>query len=143
MGELATAMPSSQRASLYTLSRGVAGGAVYVVDGAFGQGDWPKRLPAQRLLQATLPLELCSSHTVSYIVSRYVATCGCGVFSFFLFSFALRCVALLCGVWVRLHLILFPAGGSYFPSLSVHLDWGHYVVVTATWCGSYVLKPAL
>jgi hypothetical protein len=33
------------------------------------------------------------------------------------FGFALRCVALLCGVFVRLHLALFPAGGHFLPSL--------------------------
>jgi hypothetical protein len=30
------------------------------------------------------------------------------------FGFALRCVALLCDVFVRLHLALFPAGGPFF-----------------------------
>jgi hypothetical protein len=38
----------------------------------------------------------------------------------FWFGFALRCVALLCGVFVRLHLALFPAGGPFLPSLSVN-----------------------
>jgi hypothetical protein len=33
------------------------------------------------------------------------------------FGFALRCVALLCGVFARLHLALFPAGGPCLPSL--------------------------
>jgi hypothetical protein len=37
------------------------------------------------------------------------------------FGFGLRCVALLCGVFVRLHLTLFPAGGAFRPSLSVNL----------------------
>jgi hypothetical protein len=37
------------------------------------------------------------------------------------FGFALRCVALLCGVCVQLHLPLFPAGGPFLPSLSVNL----------------------
>jgi hypothetical protein len=36
-------------------------------------------------------------------------------------GFALRCVALLCGVFVRLHLALFPAGGPFLPSLFVNL----------------------
>jgi hypothetical protein len=44
-------------------------------------------------------------------VSRPV--CGLGV----CFGFASRCVALLCGVFVRLHLALFPAGGPVLPSL--------------------------
>jgi hypothetical protein len=38
----------------------------------------------------------------------------------FWFGFALRRVALLCGVFVRLHLALFPAGGPFLPSLSVN-----------------------
>jgi hypothetical protein len=37
------------------------------------------------------------------------------------FSFALRCVALLRGVFVRLHLALFPAGGLFLPSLYVNV----------------------
>jgi hypothetical protein len=37
------------------------------------------------------------------------------------FGFALRCVALLCVVFVRLHLALFPAGGPFLPSLYVNL----------------------
>jgi hypothetical protein len=37
----------------------------------------------------------------------------------FWFGFALRRVALLCDVCVRLHLVLFPAGGPCLPSLSV------------------------
>jgi hypothetical protein len=39
-----------------------------------------------------------------------------------LFGFALSCVALPCGVGVRLHLVLFPAGGPFLPSLctSIH-----------------------
>jgi hypothetical protein len=36
------------------------------------------------------------------------------------FGFASRCVALLCGVFVRLHLALFPAGGPFLPSLCVN-----------------------
>jgi hypothetical protein len=39
----------------------------------------------------------------------------------FWFGFVLRRVALLCGVVVRLHLALFPAGGPFLPSLSVTL----------------------
>jgi hypothetical protein len=39
----------------------------------------------------------------------------------FWFGFALRRVALLCGVFVRLHLALFPAGGPFLPSLSVNI----------------------
>jgi hypothetical protein len=39
----------------------------------------------------------------------------------FWFGFALRRVALLCGVCVRLHLALFPAGGPFLPSLSVNI----------------------
>jgi hypothetical protein len=45
----------------------------------------------------------------------------------FWFGFALRCVALLCGVFVRLHLALFSAGGPFLPSLYVNLydeGWG-------------------
>jgi hypothetical protein len=38
----------------------------------------------------------------------------------FLFGFALRRVALLCGVFVQLHLALFPAGGPFLPPLSVN-----------------------
>jgi hypothetical protein len=38
----------------------------------------------------------------------------------FWFGFALRRVALLCGVFVHLHLALFPAGGPFLPSLSVN-----------------------
>jgi hypothetical protein len=34
------------------------------------------------------------------------------------FGFALRCIALLCGVFERLHLTLFPAGGPFLPSVS-------------------------
>jgi hypothetical protein len=37
------------------------------------------------------------------------------------FRFALRCVALLCSVFVRLHLALLSAGRPFFPSLSVNL----------------------
>jgi hypothetical protein len=48
-------------------------------------------------------------------VSRPV--CGFGVSG----SASLRCVALLCGVFVRLHLALFPGGGPFLPSLSVNL----------------------
>jgi hypothetical protein len=40
---------------------------------------------------------------------------------FFWFGFALRRVALLCDVYVRLHLVLLPAGGPFLPSLSVNL----------------------
>jgi hypothetical protein len=39
----------------------------------------------------------------------------------FWFGFALRRVALLCGVFVRLHQALFPAGGPFLPSLYVNL----------------------
>jgi hypothetical protein len=35
------------------------------------------------------------------------------------FGFAFRCVALLCGMCVRLLLVLFPVGGPFVPSLSV------------------------
>jgi hypothetical protein len=35
------------------------------------------------------------------------------------FGLALRCAALLCGVFVRLHLALFPAGGPFLPFLYV------------------------
>jgi hypothetical protein len=42
--------------------------------------------------------------------------CGFGVF-----GLTLRCVALLCGVFVRLHLALFLAGGPFLPSLYVNL----------------------
>jgi hypothetical protein len=35
------------------------------------------------------------------------------------FGFALRCVALLCGVFVRLHQALFPAGGPFLPSICI------------------------
>jgi hypothetical protein len=35
------------------------------------------------------------------------------------FGFALRCAALFRGVFVRLHLALFPAGGPFLSSLSV------------------------
>jgi hypothetical protein len=38
----------------------------------------------------------------------------------FWFGFALRRVALLCGVFVQLHLALFPAGGPFLSSLSVN-----------------------
>jgi hypothetical protein len=38
----------------------------------------------------------------------------------FWFGFALRRVALLCGVFVQLHLALFPAGGPFLPSLFVN-----------------------
>jgi hypothetical protein len=37
------------------------------------------------------------------------------------FGFTLRCVALLCGVFVRLHLALSLAGGPFLPSLYVTL----------------------
>jgi hypothetical protein len=39
----------------------------------------------------------------------------------FSFGFALRCVALLCAVCVRLHLVLFPAGGPFLPSFSIKM----------------------
>jgi hypothetical protein len=39
----------------------------------------------------------------------------------FLFGFALRCVALLCGLCVQLHLVLSPAGGPFLASLSVKI----------------------
>jgi membrane protein implicated in regulation of membrane protease activity len=45
----------------------------------------------------------------------------CVGLGFFLFGFALRCVALLCGVFVRLHCVLFPASGPFLPSLSITL----------------------
>jgi hypothetical protein len=38
------------------------------------------------------------------------------------FGFTLRCVALLCGVFVQSHLALFPAGGPFLPSLSVNIS---------------------
>jgi hypothetical protein len=38
------------------------------------------------------------------------------------FGFALRCVALLCGVFVQLHLALFLAGGPFLPSLFVNVS---------------------
>jgi hypothetical protein len=41
-------------------------------------------------------------------------------FWFFLFGFALRCVALLCAVYVQLRLVLFSAGGPFLPSISVN-----------------------
>jgi hypothetical protein len=37
------------------------------------------------------------------------------------FGFALRCMALLCGVFVRLHLALFPASGPFLPSHASHV----------------------
>jgi hypothetical protein len=37
------------------------------------------------------------------------------------FGFASRCVALFCGIFVHLHLALFPAGGPFLPSLSINL----------------------
>jgi hypothetical protein len=43
------------------------------------------------------------------------------------FGFALRCVALLCGVFVRLHLALFPAGRPFLPSLSVNVIHLSYI----------------
>jgi hypothetical protein len=43
--------------------------------------------------------------------------CGFGVF-----GLASLCVALLCGVYVRLHLVVFPAVGPFLPSLSVKLN---------------------
>jgi hypothetical protein len=53
------------------------------------------------------------------VVSACLAPCVWvwGVWS----SFALCCIALLCGVFVRLHLAWFPAGGPFLPSLSVNL----------------------
>jgi hypothetical protein len=39
----------------------------------------------------------------------------------FWFGLALRRVALLYGVFVRLHLALFPAGGPFLPSLSINV----------------------
>jgi hypothetical protein len=38
------------------------------------------------------------------------------------FGFALRCEVLSCGVFVQLHLALFPAGGPFLPSLSVSIS---------------------
>jgi hypothetical protein len=43
------------------------------------------------------------------------------------FGFTLRCVALLCGVFVRLRLALFPAGGPFLPSLYVNIYIYSYV----------------
>jgi hypothetical protein len=40
----------------------------------------------------------------------------------FWFGFAFCCVALLCGVYVRLHQVLLPAGGPFLPSLSGSLS---------------------
>jgi hypothetical protein len=43
------------------------------------------------------------------------------------FSFALRCVALLCAVYVQLRLLLFPVGGPFFPSLYVKVYVYHFL----------------
>jgi hypothetical protein len=40
-----------------------------------------------------------------------------------LFGFALHCVALLCAIYVRLHLVLFLAGGPFLPTLSITRDF--------------------
>jgi hypothetical protein len=39
----------------------------------------------------------------------------------FWFGFALRCIALLCGVFVRLRLAFFSAGGGVFFRLCIHM----------------------
>jgi hypothetical protein len=54
----------------------------------------------------------------------------------FWFGFALRCAALLCGVFVRLHLALFPAGGPFLSSLSVNLctNWAGPACTTLAGC---------
>jgi hypothetical protein len=79
------------------------------------------------LYQFLLQLAQAGSHTRSswitymmYVIqleqSNVVA---CITQGFCLFGFALRCVALLCDVYVRLRLVVFPAGGPFLPSLSV------------------------
>jgi hypothetical protein len=53
----------------------------------------------------------------------------------FWFGFALRCVALLCGVLVRLHLASFSAGGPFLPSLYVN-DIAAPVGASASFCSA-------
>jgi hypothetical protein len=53
------------------------------------------------------------------VVSACLSPCV-WVWGFWL-GFALRCVALLCDVFVRLHLALFSAGGPFLPSLYANL----------------------
>jgi hypothetical protein len=48
------------------------------------------------------------------------------------FGFALRCVALLCGAFVRLHLTLFPAGGPFLPSLYVNIYSDIFQIIAHT-----------
>jgi hypothetical protein len=55
----------------------------------------------------------------------------------FWFGFALRRVALLCGVFVQLHLALFPAGGPFLPSLYVTL----YLSIYLSWWFRPALRP--
>jgi hypothetical protein len=62
---------------------------------------------------------------VLYCLSNYNVQVACFALRVwvlgFWFCFAFRCVALLCAMYVRLHLVLFPAGGPFLPSLSVKL----------------------
>jgi hypothetical protein len=51
----------------------------------------------------------------------------------FWFGFVLRCVALLCGVFVRWHLALFSAGGPFLPSLSVTIHLLHLEDLFLNW----------
>jgi hypothetical protein len=54
-----------------------------------------------------------SAEVVKACLAHHVGIWG------FWFGFALRCVALLGGVFVQLHLALFPAGEPFLPSLSL------------------------
>jgi hypothetical protein len=65
---------------------------------------------------AFLALVVMNATNVIRPVSRSV--CGFGVSGS---SSLLRRVALLCGVFVQLHLASFPAGGPFLPSLSVNI----------------------
>jgi hypothetical protein len=57
-------------------------------------------------------------------IAHLMHACDLGLFCALCVGFGvwigtdLRCVALLCAVYVRLRLVLFPAGGPFLPSLS-------------------------
>jgi hypothetical protein len=83
-------------------------------------------IAAQHFLRACLRRQASQSLSVGlwpspiYHIGLYRAPCVGWVVGVW-FNFALRCVALLCGVFMRLHLALFPAGGPFLPSLYVNL----------------------
>jgi hypothetical protein len=69
------------------------------------------------------PMRGLARPSTEMVEAKYVVACfaPCVWVLGFWFGFALRRVALLCGVYLRLHLDLFPAGGPFLPSLYVNL----------------------